>query len=176
MLIRTAQASDSTKIETLHLAAFPEEERELVARLAVRLLAEPASPPTLSLVAETEETLIGHVAYSPMTDPAHPGLSAAILGPLAVVPDRQGQGIGTSLVQTGLAQLNEAATQWVFVYGDPAYYGRFGFAPSDPTIYRPPYPLQHPDGWQKLSLRPYSECSASYDFTCVPALADVSLW
>lgn len=83
---------------------------------------------TLSLVAvdPTSGKIAGHAGFSPIeTD--MPGRWFG-LGPLSVVPTRQRMGVGSALVRTGLAQLAGMKAAGVVLVGDPAYYGRFGFA------------------------------------------------
>jgi putative acetyltransferase len=87
---------------------------------------------TLSLVVEADGVVVGHVAFSPVTvsdgSPDWYGL-----GPISVDPARQGEGIGSKLVHEGLAQLKTLGAAGCVLLGDPAYYGRFGFAP-DPKL------------------------------------------
>lgn len=92
---------------------------------------------------------IGHVAFS---HGQVAGQKVALLGPLAVDPDQQKSGLGTALVQAGLARLRDQGVVMVLVLGDPAYYGRFGFR-ADPHV-TPPYPLpaEYAPAWQSLSL------------------------
>lgn len=81
---------------------------------------------TLSLVAEGDEGILGHVAASPVVIGDAPGWFG--IAPLAVRPDRQSQGIGAALMQAALAQLRAEGAAGVVLVGDPAYYTRFGFA------------------------------------------------
>ena len=62
------------------------------------------------------------------------------LGPIAVEPKRQGQGIGSALVETGLAALRELAAAGCVVLGDPGFYARFGFAPDPDLVFPGPPP------------------------------------
>jgi len=80
---------------------------------------------TLSLVAELDGTVIGHILFSPVSiDPA----GAAIgLAPMAVLPGHQRRGVGGSLVREGLELLRQAGHAAVVVLGHPEYYPRFGF-------------------------------------------------
>lgn len=87
---------------------------------------------TLSLVAEEAGVVVGHVAFSPVRIGSdHGGWFG--LGPIAVRPDRQRQGIGGRLVRTGLGVLTEQRAAGVVLIGDPAYYARFGFK-GDGTV------------------------------------------
>lgn len=81
---------------------------------------------TVSLVAERQGTLVGHIAFSPAraADGA-PGWYA--LGPLAVAPADQRGGIGSALVHAGLEAISELGAAGCILTGDPAYYSRFGF-------------------------------------------------
>lgn len=87
---------------------------------------------TLSLVAQTEDTLAGHVAFSPV---AIDGRTCNWfgLGPVSVRPDRQRQGIGAALIREGLSRLAAIGAKGCVVLGDPHYYGRFGFE-HDPAL------------------------------------------
>ena len=85
----------------------------------------------LSLVAISAPTLVGGVAFSPITlEPTVSGLHLAGLAPLAVLPAYQRQGIGSSLVQVGLQQCREQGVDAVFLLGEPEFYGKFEFGPA----------------------------------------------
>jgi putative acetyltransferase len=80
---------------------------------------------TISLVAECDNGIVGHIAFSPVTiDDIPCGLG---LAPLAVRPDRQRQGIGGALIRAGVEACRSRRARFVVVLGDPGYYGRFGF-------------------------------------------------
>lgn len=85
---------------------------------------------TLSLVAWLDDVLVGHVAVSPVTLTPAASESWFGLGPIAVHPDLQGQGIGTHLMTKALADTAALGGDGVVLLGDPKYYGRFGFRPS----------------------------------------------
>jgi len=86
---------------------------------------------TLSLIAEDNARIVGHILFSPVTIQSNETeLTGAGLAPLAVVPDRQNQGIGSMLVEEGLRRLREAGHRFVVVLGHPNYYPRFGFVPA----------------------------------------------
>lgn len=80
----------------------------------------------ISLVAELENKLIGHVAISPVQ--ISTGVSGWYgLGPVSVLPEFQGRGIGADLIQMALMQLKAQHAQGCVVLGEPSYYARFGF-------------------------------------------------
>jgi len=81
----------------------------------------------LSLVAVDEGRVVGHNMYSPLHLSQVKG---SALGPLAVDPDRQRQGIGTTLVDTGNARLRRDGCPCIVVVGHPEFYPRFGFRPA----------------------------------------------
>ena len=175
MQIRIATSLDKDGIHHVHWSAFPEEERELVAKLAVDLLSEKTTPQTISFVAEVESTIIGHVAFSPVTIDGS-DRPTYILAPLAVTPDHQKQRIGTQLVKTGIQQLTQMGIDTLLVYGDPNYYSRFGFSEATAKPYLPPYKLQYPFGWQGLALSDRTPPTSPVQINCVAALQDPALW
>lgn len=80
----------------------------------------------VSLVAVEGDAVLGHVAFSPVTiDGAACGWMG--LGPIAVHPDRQLQGIGSALITEGLARIKAMGAKGCVLIGDPRYYHRFGF-------------------------------------------------
>jgi putative acetyltransferase len=86
---------------------------------------------TVSLVAEIDRNVVGHVAFSPVTisdgNPHWYGL-----GPVSVLPQHQRQGIGTALICEGLSLLKARGAQGCVLVGEPAYYQRFGFRNPSP--------------------------------------------
>ncbi len=133
--IREERADDISRIYTIEAAAF---EGEAHARLVDRLRAEDAL--ILSQVAEIEGELLGHAAYSlvSVTDGDQVGRFPA-LGPIAVAPPRQRQGIGSALVRAGLRTLADAGYDLVFLVGSPSYYQRFGYQPAQPLGFSSDY-------------------------------------
>jgi putative acetyltransferase len=85
----------------------------------------------LSLVAEDNGRIIGHIMFSPVVIETAEGEShGAGLAPLAVWPERQNEGIGSQLVEEGLAECRRTGIPFVMVLGHPQYYPRFGFVPA----------------------------------------------
>ena len=85
----------------------------------------------LSLVAEEDGRIVGHLLFTEMSiETAEAPFPAVCLGPLAVAPLYQRRGIGGRLVEEGLRQLRDAGHSAVFLLGHPSYYPRFGFRPA----------------------------------------------
>ena len=160
--IRDSTSSDMAVIEQLYPAAFPEED---LLPVVTGLLSDTVD--VLSLVAMDGDALAGHVIFTRCSVAGH-NSRAALLAPLAVTPARQRQGIGDSLARTGLKHLKSDGVDNVFVLGDPAYYGRFGFEPE--RLVAPPYsmPEEWRDAWQGLSL---SDTPSQHDGSlCLPEI------
>ncbi|WIO73690.1 N-acetyltransferase [Porticoccaceae bacterium LTM1] len=88
---------------------------------------------SLTLVAEVDGEIVGHVALSPVAiSDGSTGWYG--LGPISVVPDKQGEGIGSQLMLDALAELKKLGAQGCVLLGDPGYYQRFGFKPIDGLI------------------------------------------
>ena len=176
MNIRIATTHDGDAIRQLYLSAFTEEENEVVATLAVELLDENSALPILSLVAEMEGAVVGHVAFSPIKIENQAAIQAYILAPLAVRPDVQKQRIGTAMVEYGMQKLSAMGVDLIFVYGAPEYYGRFGFSAEAAQGFSAPYPLQYPFGWQAIAIRDCVIENGPHATQCVQALCKPSLW
>lgn len=124
--IRLESTHDYESIHRLLAAAFPQ---DLEARLVDRLRL--AADPWLALVAEVDKQVVGHIAFSPVTVRGNAfTVTAWGLGPMAVLPERQRQGIGSRLVESGLAECRHHPLPAVFVLGHADYYPRFGFQPA----------------------------------------------
>ena len=173
MEIRVASAKDAKTIESLHLRAFPDAENELVAKFALDLLQDHSC---LSLVAKHNGHLVGHIAFSPVTITAAPSIKASLLGPLGVDPDCQREGVGKRLIEDGVNRLRAAGIDIVFVYGDPKYYGRFGFDAQPAAPFTPPHTLQFPFGWLALTLNDGKLADIVSPIQCVEALDNPALW
>ena len=89
----------------------------------------------VSLVAVSEGRAVGHIAFSRV----RVGDSESgwfLLGPVAVLPSIQGQGVGSALLQSGLAELRAKGASGCVLVGDPGYYGRFGFSTFPDLTYK----------------------------------------
>lgn len=109
---------------------------------------------TLSLVAEREGNIVGHVLFSPVDIDRGEGRDIAIgLGPVAVLPDAQSRGIGQSLIRAGIDGIREAGYGAMVVLGHPRYYPRFGFKPAADFGLRWEVP-GHDEAFFAMELRP----------------------
>jgi putative acetyltransferase len=124
VLVREEQPADRHAIHAVNAEAF---EGEGEARLVDALRA--GGGLVLSLVAEVDGAIVGHIAFSPVTVTRADGAVASGVGlaPMAVVPGRQREGVGGQLVEEGLRRLREAGQRFCVVLGHPDYYPRHGF-------------------------------------------------
>ena len=116
--------------------------------------------------------------FSRATLEPNASLSISILGPLAVMPDVQKQGIGGKLIQKGLEILSTSGVDLVFVLGHPTYYPRFGFKPAGELGFEPSYPIpeKNADAWMVQELRPGVIGSFSGRVICADSLDDPKYW
>lgn len=144
--IRESTQADIAAIESLYPKAFPEED---LLPLVRDLLQDPQV--ALSLVGLIDSQIAGHAIFT-MCGLDGSNVKSALLGPLAVEPTWQRQGIGSSLVYAGLQRLAGEDVDLVCVLGDPRYYSRFGFVP-DARI-EPPFklPTEWESAWQSQYL------------------------
>lgn len=157
MNIRPSVDSDTGEINRVLVSAFGDAEGPEIVTLVAGLRGDATARPTLSLVAELDATLIGHVLFTrARLLPDHDHLDVQILAPLAVIEELHGQGVGGALVREGLRQLSASGVDLVFVLGHPAYYPRFGFGPAGVLGLDAPYPIpeRHADAWMVQALRP----------------------
>ncbi len=134
---RLETQADYDAIRHINEAAF---ETPAEAKLVDALRVSVAS--YISLVAERDGNVLGHILFTPVTvDSGDTQWSALGLAPMAVAPDNQRQGIGSSLVRAGLAECRSIGQPVVFVLGHPKYYPRFGFVPAPPLGLTCEYPV-----------------------------------
>jgi putative acetyltransferase len=122
MLIRPEEQGDWDAVHELNVSAF---ETDAEARLVSRLREE--ARPVISLVAEHEAEIVGHIIFSPVALSGHPDLKMLGLGPMSVRPKHQRNGIGSALVRAGLEQSKQLGFGAVVLVGHPEFYPRFGF-------------------------------------------------
>lgn len=150
---------DREGIRNVNLESFPAaDEADLVDRLW-----EDGSL-VFSLVAIAVGQVVSHVAFSRMASPER----TLGLGPVGVLPEFRRQGIAAELIREGLQLARADDWQAVFVLGDPAYYGRFGFSVEDARAFETPYAEPH---FMVLMLEADCKPDQSTNATYAPAFA-----
>lgn len=175
MQIRETRHSELDTILSVARSAFGSDE---VPDLVRDLLSDPTANPTLSLLAFDGDRAVGHILFtSARLEPEAP-LSISILAPLAVVPDRQKQGIGRKLIEHGLRMLRESGIDLVFVLGHPAYYPRHGFRTAGWLGFNAPYPIpeKDADAWMVQALQPGKCISYKGTVICAEKLNRPEHW
>ena len=176
MNIRLAQETDLDSILKVIETAFSDEESKIIMTLSAELSNETNRASITSLVAEVDTQVIGYASYSPILLKTASSISGYILAPLAVSPEHQKQGVGSNLINAGIDMLTKDGVGVLLVYGDPAYYGRFGFKEEIGHSFVPPYTLQYPFGWTGMMLNDTPVPEQSIKFDCVAALSKPDLW
>jgi putative acetyltransferase len=125
MRIRPEVEADAAAVRAVNEAAF---ETRAEADLVEALRCKDVS--LVSLVAEAEGGVIGHILFSPVTLVEHAQLKVMGLAPMAVAPEHQRKGVGSALVRQGLARCKDLGYCAVVVVGHAKYYPRFGFVPA----------------------------------------------
>lgn len=149
MLIRPERPDDVDAVRAVHRRAFGEER---VVRLVDTLRATPAPLSPISLVASVDGQVVGHVLLSASRLDAPPRLvDVLVLSPLGVLPEHQGHGIGTALIEQALPAAEAAGAPLLFLEGSPAYYGRRGFQAGAPLGFGKPS-LRIPDAAFQVAL------------------------
>jgi putative acetyltransferase len=147
MLIRPEAERDRAPVHALNVSAF-----DGPAEAALVDLLRDRAQPLISLVAEEDAAVVGHIMFSPAMLSGHPSLRIMGLAPMAVAPAHQRRGIGSALVRAGLEQCRQLGADAIVVLGHPAYYPRFGFAPTVARGIRSDYDVPD-DTFMVLELR-----------------------
>lgn len=141
MIIRKEASADVAAIEAVTVAAFKETFHTSQTEHFIVKALRAAGQLSVSLVAEDNGSIIGHVAVSPVTisDGTQHWYG---LGPISVVPERQGQGIGAMLMKQALAELRHLGAAGCVLLGEPSYYSRFGFK-AESSLVLPDVPAEY---------------------------------
>lgn len=135
MNIRREQAGDEARIYEVNEVAFAPmpfsggREPECVNKL------RQDGDLKVSLVAEIDGEIVGHIAFSPVFFNGEASDWYG-LGPVAVWPDFQKQGVGRALIENGLEEIKTLGAKGCVLIGDPDYYHRFGFVADGQITYR----------------------------------------
>lgn len=145
VLIRDEHPRDFEEVRMVNEAAFGgRDEADLIDRLREEGVV------LLSLLAELEGRIVGHILFSRMTiETAQDSVSAVSLAPMAVLPQYQRRRIGSQLVRRGLARLRESGERIAIVLGHKDYYPRFGFSCELARQLTSPFP---PEAFMALEL------------------------
>ena len=131
VLVRREVANDVGVIDQVHRQAFaagaPQGSEPIEVGLVHALRADPGWVPALSLVAEVGAQVVGHVVCS---KGAIDGTAVVGLGPIAVLPDHQGRGVGDALMHAVLGAADALEYPVVGLLGSVDYYPRYGFVPA----------------------------------------------
>ena len=124
--IRPEQSGDIAAVRTINETAFSQPTEAAIVD-ALRN----ACPDLVSLVAVEDHEILGHIFFSPVSVSGGREVTQGMgLAPMAVLPDRQHQGIGSMLVEAGIETMRERNCPFIIVLGHPEYYPRFGFVPA----------------------------------------------
>ncbi len=151
------------------------EEGGLIGDLVRHQLTGTPAPDLDVFVAEEEGAIVAGAVFSRLTYDRD-DRSVFVLGPVAVVTARQGEGIGQQLLQHALDTLRRKGVDIVVTYGDPAYYSRVGFKPVTESLLPAPYRLQHPEGWLAQSLTEAELTPLKGKARCVEAFNNPVFW
>lgn len=129
MIIRNETGSDIEAISAITKAAFENHPHSNQTEQFIISALRADNALTISLVAEIEGKVTGHIAFSPVSisDGSHNWYG---LGPISVLPEHQRQGIGKALIHKGLFLLKKLGAKGCVLVGDPKYYVQFGFRNS----------------------------------------------
>jgi putative acetyltransferase len=152
IVIRPESPADAAAIHEVNHKAFEGSEAE--PNLVDALRQTEDFIPELSLVAEENGKIVGHILFSSIHIlSAGDQIAALSLAPMAVLPEQQNRGIGSALVRRGLKECQRLGHRIVLVLGHPGYYPRFGFSAKLAQPLGCPYG-EPGDAWMALELVP----------------------
>jgi putative acetyltransferase len=148
VIVRQEQPADAGAVRRVNLTAFETAaEADLVDTLRRN------AQPVVSLVAEDNGEIVGHIMFTPVRLGDHADLNLMGLAPMAVLPADRRKGVGSALVHAGLRNCLELGAGAVVVLGHTRYYPRFGFQPSVRFGISSPYDAP-PEAFMVLELQP----------------------
>jgi putative acetyltransferase len=141
MRVRPETPDDYHVIRTILVAAFADHPYSHQTEHLIVEALRAGNALTVGLVAEVDGSVVGHIAFSPVKIG---GVDCGwfALGPIAVSPGSQRQGVGKGLIAEGLSAIRGLGAQGCVLVGDPAYYHRFGFR-HDPALAMEGVPPQY---------------------------------
>ena len=173
--IRLEKPCDIQRIHRITIAAFLDEPyADHTEQFIVKALRD-AGALTISLVAEDSAQTVGHVAVSPVSI-SDGSIDWYGLGPISVIPNEQGKGIGQQLINFGIQELKTLGVKLVFTYGDPSFYSKVGFEKIGEEVVKAPKKLTYPEGWLAQSLNNERITSEVGVAKCISALNKQEYW
>ncbi len=141
MIVRPETADDYDAIRRIHIAAFANHPYSHQTEHLIVDALRASGALSVSLVAEVNGSVVGHIAFSPVKIG---GMDCTwfALGPIGVLPGFQRQGVGKGLIAEGLGAIRSLGAQGCVLVGEPAFYNRFGFR-SDPALTMEGVPPQY---------------------------------
>ena len=144
MKIRDETRDDASDVRNVVSVAFDQTaEADLIDAL------RESGDAVISLVAEEDGEIVGHILFSRLQAPAR----CIALAPISVTPSRQNQGIGSTLIRAGIARAKLGGWLAIFLLGEPEYYQRFGFDVAKADKFETEYPKSY---FMVLELAPDS--------------------
>ena len=134
VILRPEADRDLDGIREVNVAAFRDHPHSHQTEHLIVEALRAAGALELSLVAESDGEVVGHIAFS-AADIGGSSTGWFLLGPVAVLPSRQGEGTGRALVETGLSVLRSRGARGCVLVGDPGFYGRFGFRHASGVVW-----------------------------------------
>ena len=177
--LREASEADTPAIIAVATTAFGADGGPEIADLVDDLLRDPTAQPLLSLVAEVDGKLVGHVFFSAARiENSERPVRVSLLAPLAVHPEFHGQGIGGRLIRDGLELLRNTGTELVFVLGSPRFYPRFGFRTAGVEGFEAPHPIpaKNAEAWMVQELQGGVIGQVHGRVKCADAISDAKYW
>lgn len=153
MDIHSESLPDYAAIAEVNILAFGQENE---AKLIEEIRGSQGYIPELSLVAEVDNVIVGHILFSYIDLIGEERLQVLSLAPLAVLPKFQKQGIGSALVKAALEKADAIKEALIIVLGHPHFYNRFGFQPSVNYKITSPFPVPE-DVFMVKPLQNYQE-------------------
>jgi putative acetyltransferase len=177
-VIKKSSAKDLKGLLEVENRAFGETEGPVIVKLVNDLLADPTAKPVLSMIALHQDQIVGHILFTNSVIKGYESIGSAILAPLAVDPDFQNQGLGSSLISEGLKILVASGVKLVFVLGHPDYYPRSGFKPAGRYGFEAPYPIPEAveEAWMVQELNPGYIGSVKGSIICAEVLDRPEHW
>ena len=175
-MIRKLTINDLSAVKETFFNSFSAEEAPITYPVIRSLIEDDATNNNYCIGNELDGKIVSVVSFSPVFFKSDNEISGYILAPLATHQSHQKKGLATKLIESAKTYFSENGIDALLVYGDPEYYGRYGFHADLGKHFIPPYPLEYDFGWQALMLNDTDLSDRKLTFTCVDALSDAALW